>query len=112
MIIYLACIALLLIGIYCVAVKKNLIKIIIGLVIMEYAVNLFLVVLGYRRCGVDPIVLPGMAAKVCVDPMLQAMALSVIMIGLATTLLLVAIAMRIYERFGTFDITKIRNLKG
>ena len=47
-----------------------------------------------------------------VDPLPQALVLTAIVIGLATTALLVAIAMRIYEKYGTFDITKIKELKG
>ena len=46
MIAYLLSIVLFLIGIYCIAVKKNLIKMIIGFVIIEYSLNLFLVLLG------------------------------------------------------------------
>ena len=47
-----------------------------------------------------------------VDPLPQALAMTSIVIGLAITALLVAIAIRIYEKYGTFDITKIRKLKG
>lgn len=47
-----------------------------------------------------------------VDPLPQALVLTSIVIGLATTALLVALAMRIYEKYGTFDITKIKELKG
>jgi multicomponent Na+:H+ antiporter subunit C len=47
-----------------------------------------------------------------VDPLPQALVLTSIVIGLAVTALLVAIAIRIYEKYGTFDITKIRRLKG
>jgi multisubunit Na+/H+ antiporter MnhC subunit len=47
-----------------------------------------------------------------VDPLPQALVLTSIVIGLATTTMLVAIAMRIYEKYGTFDITKIKELKG
>jgi multicomponent Na+:H+ antiporter subunit C len=109
---YLLCIVLLMVGVYCVAVKKNLIKIIIGLVIMEYAINLLIVVVGYRRGGMDPIVDPTSANAVYVDPLAQAFALAMIAVGLATTITMAAIAMRIYDRYGTFDITKIRKLKG
>ncbi|MGB9612556.1 MAG: sodium:proton antiporter [Candidatus Margulisiibacteriota bacterium] len=112
MFVYLACVILLLIGIYCVAVKKNLIKMIIGMGIMEYAVNLFLVVLGYRRGGVPPILQTGQSQAIFVDPLPQALVLTAIVIGLATTAMMVAIAMRIYDRYGTFDVTKIRSLKG
>ena len=100
------------VGVYCVAVKKNLIKIIIGLVIMEYAINLLIVVVGYRRGGMDPIVDPTSANAVYVDPLAQAFALAMIAVGLATTVTMAAIAMRLYDRYGTFDITKIRKLKG
>lgn len=112
MIIYLACAVLLLIGVYCIAVKKNLIKIVMGLVIMEYAANLFLVAIGYRQGGIDPIIKLGEKGTVYVDPLPQAMALTVMLVGLATTMIMVAISMRLYDRYGTFDITKMRKLKG
>jgi multicomponent Na+:H+ antiporter subunit C len=35
-----------------------------------------------------------------------------IVIGLALTTVLVALAIRIYEKFGTFDVTKINKLRG
>ncbi len=47
-----------------------------------------------------------------VDPLPQALVLTAIVIGLATTALLVALAMRIYEKYKTFDITKIKELRG
>jgi multicomponent Na+:H+ antiporter subunit C len=47
-----------------------------------------------------------------VDPLPQSVVLTTIVIGMATTILLVALAMRLYEKYGTFDITKIRELKG
>jgi len=33
-------------------------------------------------------------------------------IGLATTALLLAVAIRLYQKYGTFDINKIKDLKG
>jgi len=47
-----------------------------------------------------------------VDPLPQALVLTSIVIGLATTAFLVAIAMRLHERYGTYDITRIRELRG
>ena len=45
---YALCFLLFIIGLYCAVVKKNMVKIVIGIMIMEYAVNLFLRMLGYR----------------------------------------------------------------
>jgi len=92
--------------------KKNLLKIVIGLAILEYAVNLFIVVLGYKWRAHAPIINPGESAWLYVDPLPQALVLTAIVIGLATLTLIVSIVLRLYERYGTFDITEIRKLKG
>jgi len=112
MIIYMLCLALFCIGVYCVMVKRNLIKIIIGVVIVEYAVNLFLILVAYRTNGRVPILSPRQDITNMVDPLPQALVLTSIVVGLAVTALLVAIAIRVYEKYGTFDITQIRRLKG
>lgn len=112
MITYMLCLVLFLVGLYCVLRKRNLIKIIIGIGIMDYAVNLFLVLIGYRSGGRAPIFSKDQVISNMVDPLPQAMALTAIVIGLSLTLLLVSVAIRIYDRYGTFDITKIDRLKG
>lgn len=109
--IYLLCILLFAIGLYGVLVKRNLIKITIGLIIMEYSTFLFFAVIGYRKGGTAPII-TGFLEQLFVDPLPQALVLTAIVIGLATTALIVSIAVRIYEKYGTFDIREIRRLKG
>lgn len=109
---YFLTLVLFLLGLYCVLRKRNIIKIIIGVSIMEYAANLFFILVGYRMNGRSPIYSSEADIANMVDPLPQALVLTAIVIGLATTALMVAIAMRIYEKYGTFDITKIRELKG
>jgi multisubunit Na+/H+ antiporter MnhC subunit len=92
--------------------KRNVIKIIIGIIILEYAVNLFFILAAYRVNGRAPIFASNEDIVNMVDPLPHALVLTAIVIGLATTALLVGIAMRIYEKYGTFDITKIKELKG
>jgi multisubunit Na+/H+ antiporter MnhC subunit len=112
MTVYILCFVLFSCGIYCILRKRNIIKIIIGVIISEYAAHLFLVLLAYRMKGRSPIFSPDADIKNMVDPLPHALVLTAIVIGLATTALLVGIAMRIYEKYGTFDITKIKELKG
>ena len=100
------------IGLYGVLRKRNLIKIIVGLIIMEYAVHLLFILVGYRMGGRSPILAPDQKVLNIVDPLPQALVLTAIVISLAVTALVVALAMRIYDRYGTFDITKIRRLRG
>ena len=52
---YLLATALLAVGVYGLASKRNVIKMIIGIMVCEYAVNLFLVLQGYRFGGRAPI---------------------------------------------------------
>jgi multisubunit Na+/H+ antiporter MnhC subunit len=115
-VIYPLCFLLILIGLYGVLVRRNTVKIIISLLVMEYGIHLFLVLLGYRPEGVPPIVDPGAdrAAWIqqSVDPLPQALVLTSIVIGLGVLALLVALCVRLYERYGTFDISKMRRLRG
>ena len=112
MIIYLLCALLFVIGLCGVIIQRSLIKIIIGICIMEYAINLFFVLIGYKEGGVAPIITKGENLSIFVDPLPQALVLTTIVIGLGTTALLVSIAIRIYHKYGTFDIDKIKKLKG
>lgn len=113
MTVFILCFILFLIGLYGVITRKNIIKIIIGLCIMEYSLNLFFILIGYRKGGVAPILnRDAIVPDIVVDPLPQAMILTAIVIGLATTALLLAIAIRIYKKYKTFDISKINSLKG
>ncbi|HUS91555.1 MAG TPA: cation:proton antiporter subunit C [Phycisphaerae bacterium] len=114
--IYVLAFAVLVVGLYAVVAKKNVVKIIVGLLVLDYAVNLLLVLIGYRSGGQAPILEPGqtsaeLAAK-AVDPLPQAMVLTSIVIGLGLTALMVAMGLRLYEKYGTFDTNKIRSLRG
>lgn len=109
---YLLCFLLFSVGLYGILRKRNIIKIIIGIVICEYAVNLFFILFGYRMGGRSPIYSLEQDITNMVDPLVQALVLTTIVIGLATTALVVGVAIRLYDKYGTFDITRIRKLKG
>jgi multisubunit Na+/H+ antiporter MnhC subunit len=113
MAVYTACVVLIAIGLYCIVIKRNLVKIIIGFAIMEYAVNLFFAAIGYRSHALAPIVTDkAVPVPASVDPLPQALVLTAIVIGLGVTALMIGLAYRLYEKYGTFDIGEIRRLKG
>ncbi|MFB0509962.1 MAG: sodium:proton antiporter [bacterium] len=109
---FIACILLFLIGLYAVVAKRNLIKIAIGFGIMEYAVNLFFAFVGFKRDALAPIITRVDQTRNFVDPIPQALVLTAIVIGLGTTAVMLALALRIYEKYKTLDISKIRRLQG
>jgi len=120
--IYTLCLLLFMIGLYCAIIKKNMVKIVIGIMIMEYAVNFFLIMLGFRSGGIAPIIgkfdleetgqISAAFLRSSVDPLPQALVLTAIVISLGSLALMISICIRTYEKYGTFDITKIRRLKG
>lgn len=115
--IYVMAFAVLILGLYAVVAKKNIIKIIVGVLVLDYAVNLLLVLVGFRSNPSGEVVPPigtdgEQLLASAVDPLPQAMVLTSIVIGLGLTALMVAMAIRLYEKYGTFDVTKIRKLKG
>ncbi|MFP4025653.1 MAG: sodium:proton antiporter [Thiohalospira sp.] len=112
MIVFILCFILFLVGLYGLITRRNLIKIVISLSIMEFSVFLFLVLIGYIDAGVAPIVDFSLSNQVYVDPLPQAMVLTAIVIGLATTAMLLAIAIRLYRKYKTFDIREINQLRG
>lgn len=113
MVLFILCFFLFLVGLYGVITRRNLIKIIIALSIMEYSLNLFFILIGYVKEGEIPILKKAeVIPAAVVDPLPQAMILTAIVIGLATTALLLAIAIRLYKKYKTFDISGINALKG
>ena len=79
---------------------------------MEFSIFLFLVLIGYIDGGLAPILVDDRIPVRFVDPLPQAMVLTAIVIGLATNSMLLAIAIRLYKKYKTFDIRKINSLKG
>ncbi|HHK67068.1 cation:proton antiporter [Candidatus Acetothermia bacterium] len=103
---------LVVLGIYTLLFKRNLIKLVIGVSLIETGVNLFLVMLGYRSEGIAPIYTFAPAGERMVLPTPQALTLTSIVIGLATTALLLSFAVFIWRHYGTLDVHKIKELKG
>ncbi len=114
--IYTLCFVLILIGLYGVLAQRNIVKIIISLLVIEFGIHLFLVLQSYRPGGVPPIAERGMNeaewVRQSVDPLPQALVLTSIVIGLGVLALMVALSIRLHERYGTFDISEMKRLKG
>jgi multicomponent Na+:H+ antiporter subunit C len=105
-------IVLFLVGLYAVITKRNLLKVIIGVAVMGYAINLFFILAGFRFGSEAPILTNGHFQMQAVDPLAQAMVLAAITLELSVMLLLTVLSIRLYSKYGTFDIAKINKLKG
>ena len=111
MIFYMASAFLIAIGLYTLLVKKNLIKMIIGISLMDSGVNLLLISLGYIQGGTAPILLNGVQPKDVVDPLPQALVLTNIVIGVSVTALALSVIIRVYKHYRTLNSDEVRDMK-
>ncbi len=104
------CFILFSVGIYGLLVKKNIIKLIMSMMISSYAIHIFLIASGFRWHGSTPVLDLAQRAqeRILVDPLPQTLVLISIIVGAAMTSLLCVLAIRLYQKFGTFDITKMK----
>jgi len=109
---YVGSAALILIGLYIILVKSNLIKVIIGIHLLDTGVNVLLVSVGYIKGGKAPIFTGTSAGPAqFVDPVPQALVLTAIVIGVGVIALALSIAVKVYEHYGTLDLRRIKGLK-
>jgi multicomponent Na+:H+ antiporter subunit C len=107
---YIAVACLIIIGLYALVFKRNLIKMIIGITLIESGVNLFLITLGYRKGSVAPIYTSSPGGVMAL-PIPQALTLTSIVIGVAVLALMLSLVIQIYRHYGTLDVRKVRRLK-
>jgi multicomponent K+:H+ antiporter subunit C len=76
-------------------------QVMIGLSLLSYAVNLFIVAMGRLRVGAAPIIEGARAAAEYADPLPQALVLTAIVISFATTALLLVVLLAARGLTGT-----------
>ena len=121
---FIAAILVILIGLYGALVKRSLIKVVIGLSILDSGVNLLLISIGYIKSGTAPIFSPGLLkgmpltlanikklSEGMVDPVPQALVLTAIVIGFGVTAVALSLVIRLYRHHQTLNIDEIKNLK-
>lgn len=91
--------------------QKNLIKIIIGLNIMDTATYLFLAEKGYVEGRVAPIVVDGIqSVEKYINPVPGGLVLTGIVVSVSTTALMLSLTIRLYHRYHTLDLDEISTL--
>lgn len=114
---YVIAMLLVTLGLYCLLLKRNLIKMIIGLFVLTDGIHLFLISLGYRSEGIAAIVSGEMVTDLAkftsqaVDPIPQALVLTSIVINVCILALALSLSIYVYRHHGTLNPSEIRRLK-
>ncbi len=86
--------------------KPDLFRVVMGMVLISNAANLTLMSAGLSR-GAAPFVGAGDEGETVSDPLVQAMTLTAIVIGLGVTALLLSLAYRVYTSHATVDLDEL-----
>ncbi|NSC25009.1 dehydrogenase [Streptomyces albus subsp. chlorinus] len=104
---------LFLVGCWGMATSRNLIHAVGSLAVCQASTYVLLLAVGYRRGGTAPVysdIRPG--SRPVVDPVVQALTLTDVVVGATVTALLLALVVQVSKRHGTVDPDELRELRG
>jgi multicomponent Na+:H+ antiporter subunit C len=94
---------LVVIGLYGVVTSRNLIALVTSLAVAQSASYLVLLSVGYREDAQPPIFADRPVGTPAVDPVVQALTLTDVVVAVTVTALLLALAVQAHKRYGTLD---------
>jgi multicomponent Na+:H+ antiporter subunit C len=117
---YLAAAALFCIGLWAVLTRRNLVKIVMGLSLMESSMYLLLVSMAYRKGGTAPVLLDlpegrsvdSVVQGAVADPVLQNFCITAVIIGVAVSGVFLAVVVRVAQHYRTLDADEVRAMRG
>lgn len=90
--------------------RRDVVRVVWGVSIISQAANVYLVTMSSLPGGAVPFVSAGGAdAPSTVDPLVQALVLTAIVIGFGTTAFALVLTYRTYEEHGTIDMIELSN---
>lgn len=100
-------VVLFLIGIYGLLARRNIIKTVISLAIVQSAIILFFLTINYENGRLPPI--GDVTITTAVDPLPQALMITAIVIGVAVTAVSLTMFISLFHHYGTTNWLKVIN---
>jgi multicomponent Na+:H+ antiporter subunit C len=100
------------VGLYGMVTSRHLIHLIVCLIVVQSSTYVLLLGVGYVTGAVAPYFFDVPMHTPAVDPVVQALALTDVVVEAAVTALLLALAVQAHKRFGTLDPQELVQLKG
>jgi multicomponent Na+:H+ antiporter subunit C len=109
---YLVAVWLLVVGLYGVITSRHLVHMVVCLGVAQSSTYVLLLAVGYRTGGRAPIFSDLPPGTPVVDPVVQALTLTDVVVEATVTAVLLALALQAHKRFGTADPDRINTLRG
>jgi multicomponent Na+:H+ antiporter subunit C len=98
-------------GLWGIVVSRNMVRTVLCLTVVQSSTYLVLVGVGYRAGGKAPIVADIPVVERLVDPTVQVLVLTDIVIEATVTALLLALVVQAHKRFGSLDPADLRAIR-
>ena len=103
---------LLLAGLYGIATSRNTIHLVSCLFVAQSSTYVFLLAIGYRHHGTAPILAGVPPAALLVDPVVQSLALTDIVVGATVSALILIFAIQAHKKSGSLDPRRSTPMRG
>jgi multicomponent Na+:H+ antiporter subunit C len=100
------------VGLYGLVTSRDLIHQIVCLIVVQSSTYVLLLGVGYVTGGVAPYFYDIGRRALAVDPVVQALALTDVVVEAAVTALLLSLAVQAHKKFGTLDPHDLAEFKG
>ena len=100
------------VGLYGIVTSRNLVHLVICVVVLQSSTYVLLLAIGYKTGATAPVFAGIPVGTPAVDPVVQALMLTDIVVEATVVALLLALAVQTHKRTGTIDPDKLRELRG
>ncbi len=100
------------VGLYGVVSSRNLIHLAMCIAVVQSSTYVLLLAIGYRTGAKAPIFADIARGTPAVDPVVQALVLTDIVVEVTVLALLLALAVQAHKRFGTLDPDELKAMQG
>jgi len=99
-------------GLYGIITSKNLVHLVVCVAVLQSSTYVLLVLVGFREGGAAPVFYDLPLGTLVVDPIVQALMLTDVVVEATVMALLLAMVVRVYERTGVLDPDALLRLRG
>jgi multicomponent Na+:H+ antiporter subunit C len=100
---------LLFVGLYGIVTSRDLVHQVVSLTVVQASTYLVLLAVGYRSGGAAPVFSDIPVTRPAVDPVVQALSLTDVVVGATVSALLLAIVVQVHKRNGSLDPEEMRD---
>jgi multicomponent Na+:H+ antiporter subunit C len=100
------------VGIYGVVSSRNFVHLVVCLTVTQSSTYVLLLAIGYTNGGAAPIFADVPQTSKAVDPVVQALTLTDVVVSVTVAALLLALAIQVQKRRGTMNPDELRELRG